>query len=105
MTKTSIDALILRQVFVVIVMIVVGHFLVLRKTQDPKIDKIKTQTTPKPNLKELLYSFLPISITVVLTAVLNVNIAIATFVGVATILVITKTKPAIILKILKNKAV
>ena len=105
LTQTSIDALILRQVFVVIVMIVVGYFLVLRKTQETQIDNIKTQATPKSNLKGLLYSFLPIIITVVLAALLNVNIAIATFAGVATILVITKTKAATFPKILKNKAV
>jgi integral membrane protein (TIGR00529 family) len=104
LTQTSIDALIVRQVFVVIVMIVVGYFIGLRKTQDPKTDNTKAEANPKSNLKWLVYSFLPIIITVVLTAALNVNIAIATLVGVATILVITKTKAATFPKILKNKA-
>ena len=105
LTQTSIDALIARQVFVVIVMLAVGYFIGLRKTQDPKTDNTKTEANQKTNLKGLLTSFLPIIITVVLTAALNVNIAIATLVGVATILLITKTKAATLPKTLKNKAV
>jgi hypothetical protein len=53
----------------------------------------------------LLISFLPIIITVLLTAALNIDIAVATLVGVITILTITKTKTAVIKKTLKNRAV
>ncbi|PVX24344.1 MAG: hypothetical protein CW691_08015 [Candidatus Bathyarchaeum sp.] len=105
LTQTSIDALIVRQIFVVMVMIAVGYVIGLRNTHNPKIDDEKTQTNPKANFKLLLISFLPIIITVVLTAALNVNIAIATMAGAATILVITKTKASVIKKTLKNKPI
>jgi len=104
LTQTSIDMLIGRQVFVVIVMIAVGYFIGLKKTRNPKTDNTKTEANQKSNLERLLASFLPIIITVVLTVALNVNIAIATLVGVATILLITK-KVAVFPKTLKNKAV
>jgi integral membrane protein (TIGR00529 family) len=104
LTQTSIDSLIIRQVLVVIVMIAAGYFIGLRKTQKQKTGNIKTEKT-KANLKLLLISFLPIIITVVLTAALNVDIAVATLAGVITILVITKTKASVFQKTLKNRAV
>jgi integral membrane protein (TIGR00529 family) len=105
LTQTGIDELIIRQILVVIVMIAVGYFIGLRKTQPQKTDSTKTETNPKADLKLLLISFLPIIITVLLTAALNIDIAVATLVGVITILTITKTKTAVIKKTLKNRAV
>jgi hypothetical protein len=104
LTQTSIDSLIIRQVLVVIVMIAAGYFIGLRKTQKQKTSNTKTEKT-KANLKLLLISFLPIIITVVLTAALNVDIAVATLAGVITILAITKTKATVFQKTLKNRAV
>jgi integral membrane protein (TIGR00529 family) len=105
LTQTSIDALIVRQILVVIVMIVAGYFIGLRKTQAPKTEDATAKTDPKTNLKLLLTSFLPIIITVVLTAALSIDIAIATFAGVIAIVAITKTKTAMFQKTLKNRAV
>ena len=104
LTQTGIDELIIRQILVVIVMIAAGYFIGLRKAQNQKIDNTKTEKT-KTNLKLLLISFLPIIITVVLATALNVDIAIATLAGVATILAITRTKKTVFQKTLKNKAV
>jgi len=105
LTQTSMDALIARQGLVVIVMIAVGYIIGLRKTNDHKKGNTKTETNTKANIKLLLYSFLPIIVTVVITTVLNVDISIATLVGVITILFITKKKTAVLGKTLKNKAV
>ncbi|MFA5364779.1 MAG: DUF401 family protein [Candidatus Bathyarchaeia archaeon] len=104
LTQISLDALIVRQVFVVIVMVLVGYFIGLRKTQNKKQVNVQTQTDKKTNLKLLLASFSPIIVTVVLTAFLNVDIAVSTLTGVFTILVVTKASKAVP-KVLKNKAV
>ena len=105
LTETSIDALIARQALVVTVMIIIGYFIGLRKTQVAKTDNTEAEANPKANLKGLAYSFLPIIITIILTAALNVNIAIATLVGVITILIITRTEVTVFQKTLKNRAV
>lgn len=101
LTQTGIDELIIRQILVVIVMIAVGYFIGLRKTQPQKTDNTETEA----NLKLLLISFLPIIITVFLTAALNIDIEVATLAGVITILAITKTKATVFKKTLKNRAV
>ena len=105
LTGTSMDSLIARQAIVVAIMIIIGYFIGLRKTQVAKTDNTEAEANPKANLKGLLYSFLPIIITIILAAALNVNIAIATLAGVITILIITKTKLTAFQKILKNKAI
>jgi integral membrane protein (TIGR00529 family) len=105
LTQTGIDELIIRQIFVVIVMIAVGYFIGLRKIQPQKTDRTKTETNTKADLKLLLISFLPIIITVFLTTALNINIAVATLAGVITILAITKTKATVFKKTLKNRAI
>lgn len=105
LTETSIDSLIARQALVVTVMIIIGYFIGLRKTKGTKNADSETELNPKSNLKSLLYSFLPIIITIILAAALNVNIAIATLVGVITLLAITRTKLTVFRKVLKNRAV
>jgi uncharacterized protein len=103
LTEISIDALIVRQVFVVLVMIAAGYFIGLRNTKTPP-PVASTAEKPTKNLKTLVVSFLPIIVTVVLTAALNIDIALSTFAGVVTILAITKTKTSVV-KDLKNKAI
>ena len=104
LTGTSIDSLIARQAPIVAIMIIIGYFIGLRKTKVTKNADPETELNQKSNLKGLLYSFLPIIITVILAA-LNVNIAISTLVGVITLLAITKTKLTAFKKILKNRTV
>ncbi len=103
LTETTTTSLIARQALVVAVMITVGYFVGLRKTRNIKHDDSEKPSKPKANLKRLLYSFSPIIITVFLAAAFNVNIAIATLVGVIAILIITKTKTAVFRKTLKNR--
>lgn len=104
LTETTITALIARQALVVAVMIVIGYFVGLRKTRNPKHDASEKPSNSKVNFKRLLYSFSPIIVTVFLAAVLNVNIAIATLIGVITILIITRTKTTVFRKTLKSRA-
>jgi len=104
LTGTSMDSLIARQALVVAVMLIVGYFVGLRKIPNIKNVDSETKSNPKANLKGLLYSFLPIIVTVIL-AVLDVNIAISTFAGAITLLAITKTKVTTFQKVLKNRAV
>jgi integral membrane protein (TIGR00529 family) len=104
LTETSLISLISRQVLVVIAMIAIGYFMGLRKTKATKKDGSEQKSKPKTNLKELAYSFLPIAVTILLAALLNVDIALATLVGVITILIITRTKAPVFSKILKNRA-
>ncbi|MCW4035085.1 MAG: DUF401 family protein [Candidatus Bathyarchaeota archaeon] len=104
LTGISLDAIIVRQILVVLVMVAAGYFWGLRNTKQTKTEKIQPQQSSKGNLKTLVVSFLPIIITVVLTAALNVDIAIATCVGAITILIITK-KTTELPKILKHKAI
>jgi hypothetical protein len=104
LTGVGIDDLIVRQAFVVAVMIVVGYLVGLRKTRIVKNSDVKKESSLKTNLKGLAYSFLPLIVTIVLAAGLNVNIAIATVVGAVTLLAVTKTQAATVKKVLKNKA-
>ncbi len=104
LTETTIASIIIRQALVVIVMIAIGYFIGLRKTRNLKQENSEIPSNPKANLKKLVYSFSPIIITVLLTAALNVNIAIATLMGVITILIITRSKTTVFRKILKNRA-
>jgi integral membrane protein (TIGR00529 family) len=104
LTGISIDSLIARQAPIVAVMIIVGYVIGLRKIRNIKNADSETKSNPNANLKGLLYSFLPIIVTIVL-AILNVDIAISTLVGVITLLAITKTKLATFQKVLKNRTV
>lgn len=103
LTETTIFSLITRQALLVIVMIAIGYFIGLRKTRNLKNDDAEKKSNPKANLKGLLYSFSPIIVTILLTAALNVNIAMATLAGIITLLIITRTKVTAFQKILKNR--
>lgn len=104
LTQTSLDALITRQILVVLVMVVIGYYIGLRKTKETKQKNINIKKDPKTNLKVLFISILPIIVTVLLTTALDVDIAFATLAGVIVILVVTKKKIDF-LKILKNKTI
>lgn len=104
LTETSLIALISRQLLVVIVMITVGYVIGFRRTKNIEKDHSVKGQNLKAGPKELLFSFSPIIITILLTAFLNLNIAIATFIGVMTVLIITRKKTTVFLDILKKRA-
>ncbi len=102
LTETTLISLITIQSLTVIVMISMGYFLGLRKTKNTKEKKRETKRGTKANINELLYSFSPIIVTILLTAILNLNIAVATLAGVISILIITRTNFTLLPKIVKN---
>ncbi len=104
LTETPLIALIARQLPVVIVMIAVGYAIGLRKTKKIKQADSEKGQIQKASLKELFFSFTPIIITILLAALLNLNIAIATFVGVIIVFIITRTKITVFRDILKKRA-
>lgn len=103
LTQTSLDAIIVRQVVVVLVMLVIGYYIALRKTKKTK-SNLNIEKDQKTNFKVFFVSSLPIIVTVFLTTAINVDIAFATLAGVIAILVVTKKKIDVV-KILKNKAI
>ncbi len=102
LTETTIFSLIFRQSFVVITMIIVGYFIGLRKTQTAKHENSEPNPVPNANLRGFLFSFSPIITTVLLAATLNVNIALATLIGILVLSIIMKTKANVFGKILKD---
>jgi integral membrane protein (TIGR00529 family) len=104
LTETTPASLIIRQTLVVIIMIAVGYVMGLRRTKKVKQADSEYKPKWKTSLKELLYSFSPIIITILLAALVNLNIAIATLVGVITLLIITRTKTNVFRTILKKRA-
>lgn len=105
LTETTIFPLIYRQFPIVITMIIIGYLIGLRKAQTVKRESSEANSTLKADLKGLLFSFSPIITTVFLTAVLNVNIAIATLVGILVLSIIMKAKVNVFGKILKDWSV
>jgi len=105
LTQTSMGTLISRQFIPVLVMLVAGYLIGLRKTRSiPKTDNRDDESNRRDNLKLLSTSFTPIIVTIVLAAGLNVNISVATLAGVVTILLITRTRPRKVPKLLKDKS-
>lgn len=104
LTETTIFSLIYRQFFVVITMIIIGYFIGLRKAQTVKHESEKNSSL-NADLKGFLFSFSPIIVTVLLTAMLNVNIAMATLVGILVLSIIMKAKVNVFGKILRDWSV
>jgi len=102
LTETTIFSLIYRQFSVVITMIIIGYFIGLRKTQTVKYESSETNSTLNADLKEFLFYFSPIITPVLLATTLNVNIAIATLIGILVLSIIMKTKVNVFGKILKE---
>jgi integral membrane protein (TIGR00529 family) len=104
LTENTLISIITLQSLTVIAMTVIGYFIGLRKTKNIKENELEKEKSIEINIKKLLYSFSPIIVIILLTALLNINIALATLAGVITILVITRTNLTLFPKILKNRA-
>ena len=102
LTEATIFSLIYRQFCVVITMIIIGYFMGLRKTQTVKYESSETNLSLNANVKVLIFSFSPIITIVFLVATLNVNIAIASFIGILVLSIIMKTEVKVFGKILKS---
>ncbi|MGB9134655.1 MAG: DUF401 family protein [Candidatus Bathyarchaeia archaeon] len=113
---TTVSALILRQIPVVIVMIVVGYVVGFWKTRNPKPDATMSGAgTLNADIKTFITIFSPILITIVVAVGLEVvapalaklgfDVLAATFVGVAALAFISKTKLRDLAKPLRSRGI
>lgn len=102
LTETPIFSIIYRQFFVTIAMIAVGYFLVLRNTPTVELGVSETNLALTANLKGFFFSFFPI-IVVLITALLNLNIALATLVGIFSLIILTKPDVRIFRNFFKDR--
>jgi hypothetical protein len=110
---TTVPTIILRQIPVVTVMVVVGYIIGFWKTSNPKIEKNQQIGNERnSDLKKFLTAFSPILISIFVVIVLSLvsfnlsklglDVLIATFVGLAALVVISKPSRQIFTKPLKN---
>jgi hypothetical protein len=91
LTETSLFSIIYRQIAVVVAMIAIGYFIGFWKVQKLK-NQIEDDYVAKNEsyLKNFLFYFSPIFITIFLVAALNVNVAVSAFIGVLVLAFISK---------------
>lgn len=100
LTGLALTSIIVRQIPVVIVMVIVGYIIALRKTHQTMITDIETNRSAE--LKRFLITFLPILATIIVVVVFSIDVAIAAFIGIAVILLIAKPSFKTVVKPLKN---
>ena len=89
LTGTSILSLIFRQIPVVIGMVTAGYLIGLRTSVKTK-ECLNAEIDRNAELRRLVIAFLPIIATIVPVVAFGMNVSIAPFLGVATLLVIAK---------------
>lgn len=110
---TTIASIILRQIPVVIVMIIVGYIIGFWKVPNVRnTQSTNSKTQARSETKRFVISFLPILITIIVAVTIGlmrpdlsrqgIDVLIATFVGIAVILAITKPNRETATKPLKN---
>jgi integral membrane protein (TIGR00529 family) len=100
LTAIALTSIILRQIPVVIIMIVVGYFFGLRKT--PKTKAANVEANRNTELKRLIITFSPILATIIAVVAFNIDVAIAAFIGVIALLIITRPNLKTAMKPFKN---
>jgi integral membrane protein (TIGR00529 family) len=97
----TLTSIIQRQLPIVVTMIVVGYFIGLRKTSKIKGTGVKANRNSE--LKRFAVAFSPILATIISLMLFGIDISIATFVGVAVLVLITRPKFASIVKSFRNQ--
>jgi integral membrane protein (TIGR00529 family) len=100
LTGASLTSIILSQIPVVATMIVIGYFIVLRKAQ--VIENNTSHSNLHEHVKDFLLSFSPILVMILAVAIFGLDVSIAAFVGVATLLTITKPSQQTLVKTATN---
>lgn len=100
LTAIALTSIILRQIPVVIIMIVVGYFVGLRKT--PKTKAANVEANRDAELKRLIITFSPILATIIAVVAFNIDVAIAAFIGVIALLIIARPNLKTAMKPFKN---
>lgn len=101
LTGTSISSLIYRQVPVVIGMVMAGYLIGLRTSVKIK-EHFIAEIDRNAELRRLVIAFLPIIATIVPVVAFGIDVSIAPFLGVVTLLVIAKSDFKTIVKPLKE---
>jgi len=106
LTGISLASLIVRQIPVVMSMIVVGYLVAFRKTATPRndLEKNSVHACLTANLKSLLMTFSPILTMIFVVAILRIDVAIAAFIGIAVLILITRPSQETLSMPLRNKA-
>lgn len=97
----TLTSIIQRQLPVVITMIAIGYFIGLRKASKTKETDVKASRNSE--LKRFAVAFSPILATIISFIFFGIDISIATFIGVAVLLFITKPNYATIMKSFRNQ--
>jgi len=105
LTGTTIFSIIYRQIPVVAGMITVGYFMGLwkvRPSEKVQTEKKNEESSANSNLKNFVFSFSPILVTIFLVAMFGVNVAVSASIGVLVLVVISKLKFSGFTRILKG---
>ncbi len=104
LTETSLTMLILRQIPVVVVMIVVGYFIGLRKSSVISNERDSRKEIHR-NLRAFLLTFSPILAMILIVVLFKVDVFIAALIGVILLAIVKRPSVAVLGKVLGNKAV
>ncbi len=100
LTGASLASMILTQIPVVAAMIVIGYFTVLRKAQ--VIETNILDSNLHEHVKDFLLSLSPILVMILAVAILGLDVSIAAFAGIATLLMITRPSQQTLVKAATN---
>jgi integral membrane protein (TIGR00529 family) len=104
LTGASITSIVLRQIPVVTAMIIIGYFAVLR-TPPLQTEQKRERTRTYSNLKTFLVAFSPVILMIVIVIAFNIDVAIAAFIGILFLLLITRPSSDVLWKSVSNKGV
>lgn len=89
LTGVTVMSIVLRQIPVVIVMVIIGYLIGLRKTQKTTAEEIEPQRSAGA-LRDLVVTLLPILATIISVVVFSIDVAVSPFIGIAVLLLIAK---------------
>ena len=105
LTNNSILTLIFRQIPMVSAMLIIGYIIGLRNVKRKNGEKETMDSTNSlNNVKSFLCSFSPVLTTIILVAVFGLNVAIAAFIGIFVLALISKLTFSSLANCLKNKS-
>ncbi|MCK5632038.1 DUF401 family protein [Candidatus Bathyarchaeota archaeon] len=104
LTRISITSIILRQIPIVAAMIVIGYLVALRNPPIQSEEKLE-RTRTYSNLKSFLASFSPIMLMILIVVVFRVDVAVAAFIGIVFLLLITRPSTEVLWRSVSNKGV
>jgi len=104
LTETSLTMLVLRQIPVVVVMIIVGYFIGLRKSSVISNERDSGKEIHR-NLRAFLLMFSPILAMILVVVLFKVDVFVAALIGVILLAIVKRPSVAVLGQVLGNKAV